>query len=71
MSDTDPQLLLELALHCDDQQGMAATGLSRTRLLHRALVAAHDPEVTLQHPELVQAVRAKLADSRRRSRRAA
>lgn len=61
--------LLELALHGDDQQGMEATGLSRTRLVFQALEAARDPEVALEHPELAQAVLAKLADGRRRAGR--
>lgn len=60
---------LELALDGSDQDCVGRTGMSRFRVIRKALALADEPGVALQHPELVRRIRARVeVDRARRSR---
>lgn len=60
---------LELALDGSDQDCVGRTGMSRFRVVQKALALADEPGVALQHPELVQRIRVRVeADRKRRTR---
>lgn len=60
---------LELALDGSDQDCVGRTGLSRVRVIARALALAEEPGVALQHPVLVRRIHDRVAaDRARRSR---
>lgn len=56
-----PDLLLHLALDGSDQSYMAAVGRPRHLVIQQALRLADDPEVALEHPELVRRVNERVA----------
>lgn len=59
---------MRLALDGTDQDCVGRTGMSRTRVIQRAIAVADEPGVALQHPELVQRIRSKVDDARDRRR---
>lgn len=60
---------LELALDGSDQDCVGRTGMSRFRVIAKALAIAEEPGVALRHPELVERIRARVdADRERRGR---
>lgn len=59
---------LQLALDGSDQDCVGRTGMSRTRVIARALALADDPGVAVAHPELVQRIRARVEANAARRR---
>lgn len=57
-----------LALDGTDQDCIGGAGMSRTRVIAKAIALADEPGVALQHPQLVQRVRARVEDARGRRR---
>lgn len=68
MINTDPELVLRLALDRDPVATLAALGISQVRVSQEALRFSEDPRVQREHPLLVQQVRARIEAGRENRR---
>lgn len=62
----DARLILTLALEGDEEDCFMELGWSRARTCQRAIQLADDPQVALEHADLVQRVRVILEQGRAR-----
>lgn len=59
---------LDLALDGSDQDCVGRTGMSRARVIAKAIALTEEAGVALAHPVLVQRVRARVDEARARRR---
>lgn len=62
----DTRLILSLALEGDDEDCFMELGWMKARTCQRAIQLADDPQVAVEHADLVQRVRAILEQGRAR-----